>query len=198
MKNSEDEIGVYFEESSGQENPNDFDKGYHEGLHKGYEQGYADGLTVGHRLGTESVAAKLRTSLGVLEASAETFLQQQALLFQMARPEFLRMSLAVAKQVLRQELVKPENLAAQIDHYLDDSLQSFANEAIEIHLSDHDFEQLKPFLENWQLSGSVNLIVLPDSTLQPGDFIIRNRFAFIHHQLDRIMDELYIRASEEG
>lgn len=198
MKNSEDEIGVYFEESSGQKNQNEFEKGYREGLHKGYEQGHADGLSIGHRLGSESVEAKLRTSLGVLESAAETFLQQQALLFQMARPEFLRLSLAAAKQVLRQELTQPENLAAQIDHYLDDSLQIFANEPIEIQLSDDDFEQLKPFLENWQLSGSVNLIVLPDSSLQPGDFIIRNRFAFIHHQLERMMDELYVRASEEG
>lgn len=196
MKDADDQLGVFFEKSPEKHTAGENEEpSFREGLSRGYEQGYAEGLAKGHQLGIKSIEAKIVAGLQVLEEAAEAFSAHQTAVFEMAKPALVQLSLAAAKKVIRSQLAEPHILAEQITVYLDEYYRHFADETGEILLSVADYENLSPYLQNFSAS---SWPIVADSSLAPGDFVIRNRLAFIHHQLDRIIDELRGRVAEEA
>lgn len=198
MTHSDQDSGVFFGATYSKEgSQGEFEKGFREGLIQGYETGKQEGLEIGHRLGLDSAESKLRTSFELLQQATQEFSERQDLFFAQAKPELIRLAMETAKRIIRSELRAPKALQKQIQASIDDFYRKNNEGPIQVLLSPSDFESLSSYQDKWQSQGG-KILFKADESVRPGDFIVRSDFALIHHQLDRIIEDLTIRVSEEA
>jgi len=137
-------------------------------LPRRHEQGRQEGRAEGERLGTDTATARLQPLFDRLAATIGDLASYRARFRRDSEPELLKLSLAVARKILRRELtVDPHSLLGVLKAALETVNQS---EVLCVRTSPEDANQLSGRLAGLGLPDQIELI--PDRTLERGSVVL--------------------------
>lgn len=162
-----------------------------------WETGHGEGLEAGRREAEAAAADSLRTAMLEVEGMRRKVEAQRDSLVGSAQNELLALAVTLARRIVVAELsLRPEIIVDMVAEALQ-QLRPGADPAVHAHPD--DLERLaEPGLtpRRRQLPGSVEFV--PDTTLEPGEFVIKSRHGQIEGKRQREFAELVAFLQEAG
>lgn len=169
-----------------------YQRGLKEGQQQGYEVGKSEGLDIGLKEGFENAKNALKSVIDLLNHITESFQNKQKEMFEVAKPEIIKFSLAVCESVLRRELESPKTLVILIETLLNQAKAILKDLSVDVILSTDDMTMLEKHLgaltnENENFKG---LNFIPDKSIERGNCRLETSLGLINFDIKRILSDL--------
>lgn len=169
---------------------------FYHGLVKGHQQGYEAGRNEGHEIGFKegvaSLQGDLESSVGVLRRVLAEFNEKKENLFDHAKPELIKFSLAVCEKILQNELSRPEKYAQLIGQLLDTAKTMVKDIPVQVYVSPEDLSRLQShfndFPNAFQELKSLNFIADPD--LETGNCRLESSLGLVNFDILRLLKDI--------
>jgi flagellar biosynthesis/type III secretory pathway protein FliH len=170
------------------------DAARHAGHAEGLEAGLAEGRQKGHDEAVAATAAQLKELAARWSQALEIFHQNMPAHLADAKTDLLRLALAVAGRVTRQEALRNRNVAPAV---VEESLRMLAAaRRVAVHVNPVETELLQRYLPELlaKLQSIEDARLTPDAEIPPGGCVLRfgegEVDARVETQLQRISEEL--------
>lgn len=145
---------------------------------KGYDEGFEQGLQEGREAARQEVARKVQQLDKVIREVSAPFAE----LDERAEEEFVRLALALAKQIIRREIqTQPGQIVAVVREAL--SMLSGSATDIKIHVHPEDAETLREHMSKEEQSRIYE--VVDDSTVSRGGCRLRSSSSLIDATIEK-------------
>lgn len=167
-----------------------------------FSQGYDQGLKEGRQEGLNQYRKKLKEA----EEIVQTAYQERMEILRQAEADLLQLSISIARKVVGGALTDPKIWQPYVANGLK---QIVEQDEVVICLPAHLYPQLLPYSKEWAQLLEGNLKVIPDSTLNPDQCLIKTpdgtydlsldqQLGAINKQLMACFEERIIRDQEAG
>lgn len=176
--------------------------GYRRGLKEGHQQGYEAGRSEGYDIGLQEGRTleqeRLRGSVTLLKNATSLFQSYKEEMFEQAKPELIRFTLAVCEKMLRNELSNPSAFAALLEKLFLQAKSILKVVPVDIVLAPEDLKMLENNMAVLDYTNDElkNTNFIADSTLERGNCRLETAFGLINFDIARLLHELEIKTLE--
>lgn len=171
-------------------------EGYQRGLLEGQKQGYRNGKEEGFEEGFKKGIDKKNQELGAAIEVAYTIVAslktRREEMFEQAKPELIKFSLAVCEKMIRRELSHSQSFIALLEALLNQAKNVLKEAAVSIILSPEDYSMLQNEISNisYDKHHFRELDLQEDPTIPRGNCRIQTPLGLINFDIQRLLTNI--------
>lgn len=169
-----------------------FIAGIEEGRKQGYQAGKEEGFDLGLREGAEKTHKEFATTIKMANTIVSGLSIKRQEMFEQAKPEMIKFSLAICKKLLLRELKISQSFVNLLEALLTQAKANLKEAPVSIVLSPDDLEMIREEIGNISYDRQYfrNLDFVPDQSIPRGNCRIETPLGLINFDIDRLIDRL--------
>lgn len=173
-------------------------RGLKEGHLQGYEAGKSEGFDFGYQQGVKVVHEELKESVELLNSISGGFQINKLEMFESAKPELIKFSLAICEKLLRNELSDPITFVAVIEKLFQQAKSILIDVPVDIVLAPEDLKLLQSNISTtgYTIEEINKANFVSDASMERGNCRIETSLGLINFDIRRLLQELEIKALE--